>query len=79
MFNTGTVVGFSANIYDGGYMPKFIPSFAWGNRHNLTVYELDKAMITARRVMERRSVTMTQEDDDIFEYIFNMTSKQRLP
>lgn len=79
MFNTGTVVGFSANIYDGGYMPKFIPSFAWGNRHGLTVYELDKAMITARRVMERRSITMTQEDDDIFEYIFNMTSKQRLP
>jgi UDP-N-acetylglucosamine diphosphorylase/glucosamine-1-phosphate N-acetyltransferase len=79
MFNTGTVIGFSANIYDGGYMPKFIPSFAWGNRHNLTVYELDKAMITARRVMERRSVTMTQEDDDIFEYIFKITSKQRLP
>jgi UDP-N-acetylglucosamine diphosphorylase/glucosamine-1-phosphate N-acetyltransferase len=79
MFNTGTVVGFSANIYDGGYMPKFISSFAWGNRHGLTTYELDKALITARRVMERRSVIMTQEDDDIFEYIFNMTSKQRLP
>ncbi len=79
MFNTGTVVGFSANIYDGGYMPKFIPSFAWGNRNGLTAYELDKAMITARKVMERRSVIMSQEDDDIFEYIFNLTSNQRLP
>jgi UDP-N-acetylglucosamine diphosphorylase/glucosamine-1-phosphate N-acetyltransferase len=79
MYNTGTVAGFSANIYDGGYMPKFIPSFAWGNRNDFSTYELDKAIITARRVMERRSVTMTQEDAEIFERIFNFTSKHRLP
>jgi UDP-N-acetylglucosamine diphosphorylase/glucosamine-1-phosphate N-acetyltransferase len=79
MFNTGTVVGFSANIYDGGYMPKFIPSFAWGNRSDFGTYELDKAIITAQRVMERRSVTMSREDAEIFERIFNFTSKHRLP
>jgi UDP-N-acetylglucosamine diphosphorylase/glucosamine-1-phosphate N-acetyltransferase len=79
MFNTGTVAGFSANIYDGGYMPKFIPSFAWGNRNGFTAYELEKAVYTARMVMERRSVTMSHEDSEIFEYIFNLTSKHRLP
>ena len=79
MFNTGTVVGFSANIYDGGYMPKFIPSFAWGNRSDFSTYELEKAVTIARRVMERRSVTMSKEDAEIFKSIFNFTSKHRLP
>ncbi|MCB0697975.1 MAG: glucose-1-phosphate thymidylyltransferase, partial [Chitinophagaceae bacterium] len=30
MFNTGTVVGVSANIYGGNFPEKFVPSFAWG-------------------------------------------------
>jgi UDP-N-acetylglucosamine diphosphorylase/glucosamine-1-phosphate N-acetyltransferase len=79
MFNTGTVAGFSANVYDGGYMPKFIPSFAWGNRNGFSTYDLEKAISTAQKVMERRSVVMNSEDSEIFEHIFNFTSKHRLP
>ena len=30
MFNTGTVVGVSANVFGGGFQPKHIPSFSWG-------------------------------------------------
>jgi UDP-N-acetylglucosamine diphosphorylase/glucosamine-1-phosphate N-acetyltransferase len=77
MFNTGTVAGFSANIYDGGYMPKFIPSFAWGNRNGFITYDLEKAIYTAKMVMERRSVMMTDEDSAIFKQIFNLTSRHR--
>src|ERR1044071_4485832 len=30
MFNTGTVVGVGANVFDGGFPPKMVKSFAWG-------------------------------------------------
>jgi UDP-N-acetylglucosamine diphosphorylase/glucosamine-1-phosphate N-acetyltransferase len=30
LFNTGTVVGVSCNIFGAGYQPKFVPSFSWG-------------------------------------------------
>ncbi|MDB4286316.1 glucose-1-phosphate thymidylyltransferase, partial [bacterium] len=30
MLNSGTVIGVSANVFGGGYQPKFIPSFSWG-------------------------------------------------
>jgi UDP-N-acetylglucosamine diphosphorylase/glucosamine-1-phosphate N-acetyltransferase len=79
MFNTGTVAGFSANIYDGGYMPKFIPSFAWGNRNGFSTYDMEKAIYTAQKVMERRSVSLSNEDSEIFEHIFKLTSKHRMP
>jgi UDP-N-acetylglucosamine diphosphorylase/glucosamine-1-phosphate N-acetyltransferase len=32
MFNTGTVVGVSANIFGAGFPRNFIPSFSWGER-----------------------------------------------
>src|SRR4030042_6299308 len=30
MFNAGTVIGFSCNIFGAGFFPKFIASFVWG-------------------------------------------------
>ena len=30
MFNTGTVLGVSTNIYGSGFPRNFIPSFSWG-------------------------------------------------
>ncbi len=62
MFNTGTVVGVCANIYGGGFPPKFIPSFAWGGSEGFQTYELEKAFTTAERVMARRNREFTTED-----------------
>ena len=42
-FNTGTVVGLSANVFGGrGLTPKFIPSFSWGLEGGR--YEWEKAV-----------------------------------
>ena len=30
MFNTGTVIGVSANIFGSGFPRNFVPSFSWG-------------------------------------------------
>ncbi|HYG49352.1 MAG TPA: putative sugar nucleotidyl transferase, partial [Flavobacteriales bacterium] len=42
MFNTGTVVGVGANVFDGGFPPKMVKSFAWGGKQGFEKYELDK-------------------------------------
>ncbi len=71
MFNTGTVAGFCANVFDGGFPPKYIPSFSWGGQKNAPRFELSKAMEVAARVLERRGITFSEGDKKIFEYPYN--------
>jgi UDP-N-acetylglucosamine diphosphorylase/glucosamine-1-phosphate N-acetyltransferase len=67
-FNTGTVVGVCANVFDAGFPPKFVPDFSWGNN---AIFELEKAYEVAQRVMERRKVKLTETDKQILKYIFD--------
>ncbi len=69
MFNTGTVVGACANIFDGGFPPKFIPSFSWGGANKLETFNIEKAYDAARAMMERRNVKFTRADEEIFQFI----------
>lgn len=62
MFNTGTVVGVSANIFGGDFPPKFIPSFSWGGASGFVNYRLDKALEVAQRVMERRHQSLSTQE-----------------
>ncbi len=77
MFNTGTVVGVFANIFGGGFFPKHIPSFSWGNLDKMGTYQFDKAIETARRVMNRREVELKDTEIKILEFISNYSSKFR--
>lgn len=77
MFNTGTVVGVSANIFGSGFPRNFIPSFTWGGAAGFTQYKLDKALETAERMMQRRNVPLDQVEQDILQYIFDKTSASR--
>lgn len=70
MFNTGTVVGFSANIFGEGFPRTFIPSFQWGGAAGYVTYRKDKAIETAKRMMERRKVAFTEGHQQIFEAVF---------
>lgn len=74
MFNTGTVAGVAANIFGSGFPAKHIPSFSWGGQDT---HALDKALATAQRVMERRQVSLTQEDREVLKHIFNLTEGYR--
>ena len=69
MFNTGTVVGVSANIYGPGFPPSFIPSFSWGGADGFTTYRMDKVLETASLVMERREMQLNEDDKAILEHI----------
>ena len=77
MFNTGTVVGVSCNIYGGSFPEKFIPSFAWGGSEGAVTYRLDRAMDTARRMMARRNLELDEATLKMYDHIFQQTQKQR--
>jgi len=74
MFNTGTVVGVSANIFGTGFPPTFIPSFSWGGAGGFSTYRMEKVLETAALVLERRDIQLSTEDKAILEYI-NQYSK----
>ncbi|MCC7437272.1 MAG: hypothetical protein IT211_02120 [Armatimonadetes bacterium] len=65
MLNTGTVIGVGANIFGGGFPPKFISSFAWGGSGGSEEYDRNKAIQTARTVMLRRNVAMTDAEEEL--------------
>lgn len=69
MFNTGTVVGVSANIFGPGFPPTFIPSFSWGGADGFTTYRMEKVQETANLVMKRRDMQLNEEDKAILEHI----------
>lgn len=77
MFNTGTVIGISANIFGAGFPRNIIPSFSWGGAGATMTYSVSKALETARIVMKRRNLELGQDDIDIFTHIFEITGKYR--
>ena len=77
MFNTGTVVGVSANIYGAGYPRNFIPSFNWGGPQGNMTYKPSKAYEVAEVVMKRRSLPFSEEDREILDHVFKKTSEYR--
>lgn len=77
MFNTGTVVGVSANIFGSGFPRNFIPSFTWGGATGMDTYITKKAFETARIVMSRRNVEFTEQDAAIMEHVFDESAKWR--
>ncbi|MEJ2051108.1 MAG: GlmU family protein [Calditrichota bacterium] len=73
MFNTGTVVGVSSNIFGSGFPPKYIPSFSWGGSGGLREYNFDKAIEVAEIVMKRRNVPFTARTKNLFREVNKLT------
>jgi len=77
MFNTGTVIGVSSNIFGSGFPRNFVPSFSWGGASGFTTYLTSKVFQTAKIVMSRRHIEFTEEDSRILEHVFEVTKKYR--
>ncbi len=77
MFNTGTVVGVSANIFGSGFPRNFVPSFSWGGAAGFTTYVTKKAFETARLVLSRRNIDFDETEQAILEHVFEETKKWR--
>lgn len=77
MFNTGTVVGVGANVFGGGFPPTHIPSFAWGGAEAMEEYKFTKMIETANRVYARRGLSVSDQEREILENVFEQTAKYR--
>ena len=75
MFNTGTVVGVSCNIFASGFPRNFIPSFSWGGNSGFIPYLPKKAFETARIVYSRRNQVFDQVEERILEHVFELEKK----
>lgn len=70
-FNTGTVVGISANIFQaGGLLPKYIPSFSWGPAAEIR-YNLDKAISDINNWMSFKNQALSNDQIIILQHIFS--------
>ena len=77
MFNTGTVVGVSANIFGSGFPRNFIPSFSWGGAKGFSTYRTTKAFEVAVEVMKRRDFEFSTQESAILEHVFEASSAYR--
>ncbi len=68
--NTGSVIGFNANVFIIGYPPKFVPSFTWTMEPEFVIHNLDKALETAGIMMDRRDVELTEAGSELFRVLF---------
>jgi UDP-N-acetylglucosamine diphosphorylase/glucosamine-1-phosphate N-acetyltransferase len=78
MFNTGTVVGVSANLFGAGFHRNFIPSFSWGGPSTgYTTNQLNKSLEVAKIVFTRRGIELNEVEVNILAWIHEYTEKYR--
>ena len=77
MFNTGTVIGVSSNLFGSGFARNFIPSFSWGGAAGFSVYKLLKVFDVASRVYSRRNLSFDKIEKDILSNVYDMTKRYR--
>lgn len=70
MFNTGTSVGVSSNVFGSGFQEKNIKSFAWGGKsEGYENYRFEKAIDVINATMARRDKKLTEVEIEILNYI----------
>jgi UDP-N-acetylglucosamine diphosphorylase/glucosamine-1-phosphate N-acetyltransferase len=57
---TGSVIGAGANVFAMSMTPKVVAPFSWGGASDTSVYEIDRFLNVAERVMIRRHVVLTE-------------------
>ena len=77
MFNTGTVVGVSANIFGSGFARNFIPSFSWGGNAGFSIYRISKVFDVVEKVFSRRNFKFDSLEKDILTCVYDMTKRYR--
>ncbi|MFA7420330.1 MAG: GlmU family protein [Melioribacteraceae bacterium] len=77
MFNTGTIVGISCNVFGAGFPPRYIPSFSWGGSDFLRNYDIEKCIEVAKMVLPRRKQQLTQADEELLRVVYEATKNEK--
>jgi len=65
-FTTGSVIGCFTNIVTSSFAPSLVLSFTWCTENSVVPYSEDKALATARTVMERRDVRLGENTEHLY-------------
>jgi UDP-N-acetylglucosamine diphosphorylase/glucosamine-1-phosphate N-acetyltransferase len=76
MLNTGTVLGVGSNVFGGSLHPKYVAPFSWGDGEPYSRFELPKFLDVARRVMQRRSVDLTDKAAECLSAIYQRATRE---
>lgn len=77
MFNTGTVVGVSANLFGSGFPRNFVPSYSWGGAAGFTTFQMKKVYEVVTEVMKRKGLIFDEVDQKILDHVFEETKQYR--
>jgi len=77
MFNTGTVVGVSANLFGSGFPRNFTPSFSWGGAAGYETFQMNKVSEVVTAVMKRKTLVFDAVDQKILDHVFEETKQYR--
>lgn len=77
MFNTGTVVGVSANIFGSGFPRNFIPSYSWGGAAGFVTFQMNKVYEVVTAVLQRKKLPFEEMDKKILDCVFEETKQYR--
>lgn len=78
LLGTGTILGVGANVFGGGLLGHgSVPAFVWGAGAGAGEYALDRMMATARTVMGRRDVMMSDAEAALLAQVFARTAERR--
>lgn len=72
MLNTGSIIGIFSNIAGGDFPAKLVESFQWYIMgKDVSRYKIDEALITAKTVMSRRDVKMSNAYESLIREIYS--------
>ena len=77
MLNTATVLGVGVNIHGAGFPRPFLASFLEGSTAGFAEVPMSKFFATAKTVMARRGLDLTQTDIDILNNIREQAEQYR--
>jgi hypothetical protein len=74
--NGGSIIGTGSNIFGVHFAPKIIPPFTWGGEL-FREYRIDRMIGVARKVMSRRKLELTLDQEAVLREVFAMTRGTR--
>jgi UDP-N-acetylglucosamine diphosphorylase/glucosamine-1-phosphate N-acetyltransferase len=77
MLNTATVLGVGVNIHGSGFPRPFLASFSEGSTAGFNDVPMRKFFETARKVMARRNIALTDVDIDILNHVREVAEQYR--
>lgn len=72
-FTTGTIAGIAGILVANGFLPRYIPSFAWGGENKSSIYKINKAIEVAKIVMARRGKNLLPEEEKLLTLEYEST------